>query len=111
MSHDWGEIADDHADAIGPISTFERKHTVRCIIGFDPSKTAWAAIELVQRFQVTITTVQIANQVANTGMLFLTKKMPVQRSIVIPLSLLCKLATPKKKLLAWMGPHEREIGA
>ena len=87
------------------------EHAAVAVVGHEPFEARRIAIELVQRRQLAVQRVEVADQRLDTAMLGLIEQMPVERVIVVPLALLAELAAHEQQLLAGMAEHEAVIGA
>src|SRR5581483_9017251 len=81
------------------------------IVGDQPLEAAGVAVELVQRRQLTINPVEIANEPLHTRMRRIVEQVPRQALLVVPFAVLAELAAHEQKLLAGMPEHEGVVGA
>src|SRR2546423_9630867 len=78
--------------------------------GLDPLKPVGLATQLVQRRDLAVGVVEIAQERLHSAMIGVGEEVPIQAAVMVPFSLLRELPAHEQQLLAGMGEHEAEIG-
>lgn len=111
-SGDWREIAHDDCQVTGTSTAAQMgERAAFRVVDINTLEACGLDVELVERRLAAIETVEIAHSTLHTAMHGIIEKLPIETYVVVPLALLSEFAVHEEKFLAWMRPHETEVGS